>query len=563
MISTNQIFKNRQFIGILFLSVFLVGFVIPVNGLNNSINNNGSIPDLEYSPFTTLQSFTGIVNATTFVSPDNSYDQLVNMLRRVKSSLYVEIFGIKSGWIVNEIHNLYNSNTSLDIKILLGNSSLGYSSYNKAVAKNLTDLGITVNYMDRVWANAHQKFVIIDNKTVIIQSGNWAETSFPIDGKKANREWSIAMENEDMAEYYLNVFDFDWGKSAPFKPAWWTGQNFTWNVVGSSYPRPFNASHFNENMTFTPVLSNDTSREAILFMINSATTTLDIQIPYVTSINDSGPIDEIYEAIINASERGVFVRFITEEGKKDNDWVAEKFEEHGIVVVWHDETWFTAQHNKGIITDGKMVLVCSINFSDDSVGENREAGVIIENDNVTAYFLDIYDYDWVIGDPVHNHNITLIWNPNIPTSDSSIAINASFRDFDNVDTTILGYQINSSSWTNVTMSNMTNDRDVFTFTLPAQSDMSNISIRVWANNTSDEWKSTIIHKISVRDSIGTKSIDTTTTTTTTTTTSIIPGIPDIVLFGVIAVAVIFGVIFKKDAIFPKKKKSTRKSKKKK
>ena len=87
-------------------------------------------------------------------------------------------------------------------------------------------------------------------------------------------------------------------------------------------------------------------------------------------------VDQIINATIDAAERGVDVRVITEEANKDNDLVAKLFGEHGIPVVWFKETWFAALHNKGMIVDGDVVYISSINFSDKSVTENREAGVI-------------------------------------------------------------------------------------------------------------------------------------------------------------------------------------------
>ncbi len=52
------------------------------------------------------------------------------------------------------------------------------------------------------------------------------------------------------------------------------------------------------------------------------------------------------------------------------------------------------QHNKGIIVDGKIVLVCSINWSPTSVRKNREAGLIIENEQVAQYYTQLFLNDW-------------------------------------------------------------------------------------------------------------------------------------------------------------------------
>ena len=58
---------------------------------------------------------------------------------------------------------------------------------------------------------------------------------------------------------------------------------------------------------------------------------------------------------------------------------------------------FTHCHNKGLIIDGKTVVVSSTNWSDNSIGAAREAGVLITNAHVAGYFAKAFDYDWRTG----------------------------------------------------------------------------------------------------------------------------------------------------------------------
>ena len=51
-------------------------------------------------------------------------------------------------------------------------------------------------------------------------------------------------------------------------------------------------------------------------------------------------------------------------------------------------------HNKGVIVDGKKTLISSINWATGSVIYNREAGVIIENEQVANYYTEMFNYDW-------------------------------------------------------------------------------------------------------------------------------------------------------------------------
>ncbi|MFX1579019.1 MAG: phosphatidylserine/phosphatidylglycerophosphate/cardiolipin synthase family protein [Promethearchaeota archaeon] len=346
----------------------------------------------------TLQTFNRDMNVTTFVSPDGSRDVLWHFLNSAEESIYVEIYGINNPYLLDLIHELHANKPTLEMKFLLGEGSLGYYSQNDYVANNLTLLGFPVRWTsDTEFRYAHQKFVIIDNKTTIVHSGNWAKTSFPEDGKKANREWNIAMTDTVVTEYYRDVFDYDWANGFDYDAGRdGTGTALSYSEVGSSYPRPFaTAGEFSGPMNVTPIFSPDTSLQGILYCINAAQVTLEIQIPYFTNWNETGSVEQILDAIVAAKNRGVSVRVISEEDY-DYEEVAQLFYTNGIEIGWQNSTWFSALHNKGIIVDGRIVLVSSINYSDNSIENNREAGVIIENEDIAQWYLAVFDYDWSI-----------------------------------------------------------------------------------------------------------------------------------------------------------------------
>jgi hypothetical protein len=59
-----------------------------------------------------------------------------------------------------------------------------------------------------------------------------------------------------------------------------------------------------------------------------------------------------------------------------------------------DRLGLSKLHNKGMIVDGKWTLISSINWNRNSVAQNREAGVIIENEEVAQYFTDLFYWDY-------------------------------------------------------------------------------------------------------------------------------------------------------------------------
>jgi hypothetical protein len=57
-------------------------------------------------------------------------------------------------------------------------------------------------------------------------------------------------------------------------------------------------------------------------------------------------------------------------------------------------------HNKGVIVDRRKVLISSINWNEYSPTNNREAGLIIENEDVAEFYTGVFRYDWYDGSPV-------------------------------------------------------------------------------------------------------------------------------------------------------------------
>ena len=115
------------------------------------------------------------------------------------------------------------------------------------------------------------------------------------------------------------------------------------------------------------------------------------------------------EAVIDAARRGCQVKILMDgsyyncepDDPIDNDdtamYVNEIAQAEGldmeaklVNLSQHD---FGKIHNKGLISDDR-VLISSINWNRNSVTENRETGLIIQNQKAAQYFTGIFNYDW-------------------------------------------------------------------------------------------------------------------------------------------------------------------------
>jgi phosphatidylserine/phosphatidylglycerophosphate/cardiolipin synthase-like enzyme len=155
------------------------------------------------------------------------------------------------------------------------------------------------------------------------------------------------------------------------------------------------------NVEIQPLLTPDNYQPHVLALIESTQQRFYMQTQY---IHPSGrPADAQHDALIAALkaliDRKLDVRLITSQFQNDA-WVEK------LVAAGVPSTVLRRQanvHNKGIVVDGKVVLVSSQNWSADGTLRNRDAGLIIHNADAAAYFEQIFLHDWsYLAAPVRN-----------------------------------------------------------------------------------------------------------------------------------------------------------------
>ena len=367
-------------------------------------------------------------NITTFASPDCSYKAISNELKNAKHSIYFNMYEFTSPYLFDELILALKRNVSVFI-FLEGSPIGGLDNREIYILNSIYNHGGHIRFIvndpeSRIYSRYtydHAKYLVIDNKTVIVESCNWVKTGIPIDPSFGNREWGIIIRNEQVAKYFLDVFLSDWNEilsdSCPIEK-----MNFEipidfyldYTEYKGSYEPNFDCTNFNVKTNITPIFSPDNSEQAICDLIDSATDSIYIQQLYVYRDWDE-IISPFVERLVNKSKQGVKIKVILnynpsyEPTNEKLSIVKTYFEENGIEVKFHYVNWsiFTNVHNKGMIVDNKSVLISSINWNENSVRDNREAGVIIENKDIARYYLDVFFYDWELK-PQNNNKLSLI-----------------------------------------------------------------------------------------------------------------------------------------------------------
>jgi hypothetical protein len=384
-------------------------------------------PHLEYSApaETPLSAFEGEVTIHMSASPDNGWDTLHAFLGATKSSLTVGLYDFTSRHIEDAVALAMDGK---ELKLVLDHPATNATA-DQTDAQTVIDLTKRLGgSFDEAWALTrtdpqatawiyptayHIKVAVRDGAAFWLSSGNWNNSNQPAidpsstreDAEKArecDRDWHVVIESEQLAatfeRYILNdltVAAANNNRDAPAgpspTPAAGPGKKT------KRFKKFFPAKQITESVRITPLLTPDPGvyTSAVKDLIDSAEKTLYMQYQYIELPREANSTSQAFldliDAVIARQKAGIDVRIIMSEYEKIG--YLEQLQERGLDVV--DGVKIQSNvHNKGILVDGKKVLVSSQNWSTDGTLYNRDAGVIVENEKTAQYFQEIFLHDW-------------------------------------------------------------------------------------------------------------------------------------------------------------------------
>lgn len=378
----------------------------PVNSLEDASITEGS--DFEVETF----GYEG--KATVFTSPDSAMYSMDRFLDDVDSSLDVAIYLFNHPRIARRIANI--SRNGISVRVLIeGHPVNGISKGSLSCLGLIDDAGGEVRMMggeEDPYNYFHPKYIVRDNSSVMLTSENFVPPGFSEDETHGNRGWGIILGSQDIASYYLDVYEHDWELGEDFKgdeteidELESTSSSESSSMI--SYSPRFNRTEISGEFKITPILSPDTSmsEKTILDMIRSAEDRIYVQQYYIRDWEDRK--NPYVEAIKDAGERGVKVKMMLDTtwyhlGENGNDQMVEEINDFADDMNVDIEARLLSpyknllkSHNKAMVIDGYRTLISSINWNANSVLRNREAGMIVENNEVGEYYSCIFLEDWV------------------------------------------------------------------------------------------------------------------------------------------------------------------------
>jgi V8-like Glu-specific endopeptidase len=280
----------------------------------------------------------------------------------------------------------------------------------------------------------HIKVTVRDDGAFWLSSGNWkAGSSQPVitQGERddaddtdlrGNREWHVVIKNRTLADRFRSHIDKDFeesqnlggGKVPPSKESLEILVDVPIEEGVELERRPPGRVKQPETFTgrrkvkalLTPDHQGAIYSEAVLELIRSAKKSLLFQIPYIGMTPnprvDRGFIDALIKALTQKLKTLDDARVLLRSGgnRYSAPTHAAWFFKSKQVDIANRLRQIDDHHTKGMIVDGKRVLLGSHNWSKPGVTLNRDASLIFDDQEIAEYYADAFEIDWARANPI-------------------------------------------------------------------------------------------------------------------------------------------------------------------
>jgi phosphatidylserine/phosphatidylglycerophosphate/cardiolipin synthase-like enzyme len=390
---------------------------------------------------------------TAFVGPDSIVESLRTFFSEARNSLRLYIFDFNSKPLLDHLAAVKAANPQLQIRVLL--EPVKHSASAQAPANGCeatrqlmqicgeenVRMGPTVHTDRPVFELVHQKYAVADDSASIVMTANW-DTYLPTPQRPmAGREWGIKISGAQTAEYFTRLFENDWWlQVAGAEPARvpvvsdlnlmlkyvlqepakmqasLSGVDLAAKAEGG---RPlFPEKSFDSRVRrILPLVSPSNYFSVVLDLIRNAKKKLRIQQMYLSRLSkvngeiapvQDGKVQALLNEVVAAYKRGVDTEILIEPTTQLACHDNKKLELFPEVAQLISSGMFSSIrfrrvgpsrvlnffHNKGLIVDDEAVVVSSTNWSDFSIMLSREAGLVIFDSEIAAWYTAVFEHDF-------------------------------------------------------------------------------------------------------------------------------------------------------------------------
>src|SRR2546430_1692683 len=374
-----------------------------------------------------LESFDLQGPVTAVLSPDEGDGPLLRFLGSAQGTIELGVYTFTSGRIAGVLEEAVRR--GIRVRVLLDGGPVGgIDPDERNVTRDLAAAGVEVRWL-RVGSDVvkryrflHAKYAIVDSRAAWIGSENFGVAGFP-DRTKGNRGWSVRVDDDELATALRSVFEVDFDERRRDSISEEVGAAA--QVRASSPMSPRTSGGPSQIRRARLVVGPDANLDpdGILELLASARGRLSIETFYIED-RWRDTTNPFLEGAFDAARRGVTVKILldgswssVEADSGTNDDVVARINRRAKELHLPMEARLLEPrgsiqrlHNKGVVVDGRAVLVSSMNWALGSSTENREIGVLLDDPGIAQRFEAAFDADWE-GRPTSGPDAWRLENP--------------------------------------------------------------------------------------------------------------------------------------------------------
>ncbi|MFO0614465.1 MAG: phospholipase D-like domain-containing protein [Polyangiaceae bacterium] len=394
-----------------------------------------------------LDAVTEVMDIIAHVGPEYSWEVLEAFIEGTKSgSLVSSMYEFHARHIMNAIQDRLDERAS--VTLVLDRKTFGrikdetydfdrdkvFSQWSQRYPERFKYVVVPLGSTGLVLQAYHVKVSVRDEDTVWLSSGNWkAGTSQPLvddsvreRAPKANlpgnREWHVVIKNQRLArrlrKHILQDLErsTELARGAPPERVE-AREEAVYEPVESSEVSEVRRAEkllppreISGRIRVKPLLTPDDEgavyADTVLRLIRSARESLLFQIPYIGMPSNPrayrGFIDDLIAALVDRMKTIADARLILRSGGRalsSPNHAAWYLKSKGIDLERQVRV-MEKHHTKGMVVDGKRVLLGSHNWSAAGVTLNRDASLLIDHREVAQYYAEAFRIDWGRANPI-------------------------------------------------------------------------------------------------------------------------------------------------------------------
>jgi phosphatidylserine/phosphatidylglycerophosphate/cardiolipin synthase-like enzyme len=355
-------------------------------------------------------------------APDTDLALTVRAIESAKQSIHLNIYELTSPDIANALIDRVHAGVHVEI-LEEGRPVGGMSTVGKGIQSQIVQAMLASGNGDRFFemiANGgkrrytydHAKYIVVDGQALLIGSENYSPSGNPTPGSVGNRGWEIFIHEPQISQKFLAMFQQDSNTSNSDITDLTHGGSGQYHPGSAAQP-PIVSSTVVDATAWDAITSPDSSQSGLLELINQAQKSIDLQEMTFNSMwkNDTSPL---LTAILQAAARGVQVRVLLNDDRvfahagkpfhsknQDTvDFINHQAQQKRLPMSAHianiKAMGVDYIHNKGMLIDGHITLISSINWDENSIQKNREAGVAIDSAQAYSFYDSIFSRDWSV-----------------------------------------------------------------------------------------------------------------------------------------------------------------------